>query len=355
MKLKVIWNKLSDHFDMKELYPWQTNEWESLLGLRTRLPNALLIKGAAGIGKLDMAMRFAQLLLCKTPTNAGSPCHQCDSCHWFEQGTHPDFRCIQPDALTSNDEGNDKESGKKPSREISVDQIRALSGFANLSAHQGGYRVVLLHPAESMNLNSANAVLKTLEEPTDKLLFILVTHKPQQLLPTILSRCFCLSVNTPSRESGIEWLKKQGIASPEKALAQSGFAPLQALHWAEEGGSWSEEFGILFTAIQRPTQFDALAIAEKLQRSAPVHLIHCLQQWCYDLTSVKLTGNVRYFPEQVAMLKKLSADVSAMRLLRYQKELQTARREAFHPLNSKLQFESILLSYRQLFSSSGGA
>lgn len=334
---------------MQEAYPWNRESWCSLIELRSRLPNALLLKGAAGIGKMDMALNFAQSLLCDTPDEEGLPCCQCDSCHWFEQGTHPDFRLIQPDALSEAEESSEKEGGKKPSREISVDQIRALASFTNLTAHRGGYRVVLIHPAESMNNNSANAVLKTLEEPTEKLLFILVTHKPQQLLPTILSRCLSLTVNTPSVESGTEWLKQQGVVNPAHALAQSGFAPLQALHIAEEGEG-TEERNILLSAIQRPAQMDALLLAEKLQRSAPVQVIHCLQQWCYDLACAKLTGQVRYFPAELEVLKKLSAGISSMRLLGYQNELQTAKREAFHPLNQKLQFESILLSYRQIFS-----
>lgn len=337
---------------MKELYPWQQEAWQNLQGLRTRLPNALLIKGAQGIGKLEMALGFAQSLLCETPSVSGLPCCQCDSCRWFGQGTHPDYRLIQPDALSNTEDGNEKEGGKKPSREISVDQIRALASFANLSAHRGGYRIVLVHPAESMNINSANALLKTLEEPTGKLLFILVTHKPQQLLPTILSRCLSLLVSTPSREVGTAWLKQQGVENSENALAQSGFAPLLALHWAEAGAG-TEEINILLSAMQRPAQMDALMLADKLQRYAPVQVVHCLQQWCYDLASAKLTGQVRYFPEQTEILKKLSVNVPAMRLLRYQKELQTAKREAFHPLNPKLQFESILLSYRQVFASSG--
>jgi DNA polymerase-3 subunit delta' len=337
---------------MKNLYPWQQESWQSLNGLRTRLPNALLIKGAKGIGKQEMAVNFAQSLLCDAPLASGLPCCECDSCHWFEQGSHPDFRLVQPDALNDTEESGEKESGKKPSREISVDQIRALANFANMSAHQGGYRIVLIHPAESMNINSANAVLKTLEEPTEKLLFILVTHKPQQLLPTILSRCLSLIVNTPSREVGAAWLKQRGVENPESALAQSGFAPLLALHWAEEGEG-TEELSVLLSSIRHPSQMDALALADKLQRSAPALVVHCLQQWCYDLASVKITGQVRYFPEHMDVLKKLSANISAMTLLRYQKELQIAKREAFHPLNQKLQFESILLSYRLIFSSSG--
>jgi DNA polymerase-3 subunit delta' len=334
---------------MKPLYPWQNKSWLALQGLRARLPHALLLKGAQGIGKLDLALNFAQSLLCEMPNADGTACRECSSCHWFEQDSHPDFRLIQPDALTAAEDGEDKPGGKKPSREISVDQIRDLSSFANLSAHCGGYRVVLINPAEAMNNNAANSLLKTLEEPTDKLLFLLVTHKPQQLLPTILSRCLSFTVHTPTRETGAAWLAQQGVKNPEHALAQTGFAPLQALDWAESGEG-AEERGILLAAIRQPAKLDALALADSLQRSPPVHVIHCLQQWCHDLASAKLAGAVRYFPEQTAEILKLANGVSSVALMRFQKELLEARRAAFHPLNPKLLLESLLLSYRQLFA-----
>ncbi len=334
---------------MNKLYPWQTESWLALQGLRTRLPHALLLKGAQGIGKFDLALSFAQSLLCERPLGDGMACQQCGSCHWFEQESHPDFRLIQPDALTSAEDGEEKPGGKKPSREISVEQIRNLSSFTNLSAHCGGYRVVIIYPAEAMNHNAANSLLKTLEEPTDKLLFLLVTHKPQQLLPTILSRCLSFTVHTPTREAGAAWLAQNGVKNPGHALAQAGFAPLQALDWAESGEG-AKERSILLAAIRQPARLDALALADSLQRSAPVHVIHCLQQWCHDLASARLAGAVRYFPEQAETIIKLAGSVSPVALMRFQKELQEARRVAFHPLNPKLFLESLLLSYRQLFA-----
>jgi DNA polymerase-3 subunit delta' len=339
---------LQHQFDMKQLYPWQSIPWQALQGLRTRLPHAILLKGTQGIGKLDLALNFAHSLLCAHPLSDGMPCQKCDSCHWLAQDSHPDFRFIQPDALTSQEDGEEKSGGKKPSREISVEQIRGLASFANLSAHCGGYRVVLINPAETMNHNAANSLLKTLEEPTENLLFLLVTHKPQQLLPTILSRCLGFDVPTPTREQGVNWLKLQGVSNPEQALAQTGLAPLQALIWAESGEG-ADERNMLLAAIRQPTKLDALALAESLQRSSPIHVIHCLQQWCHDLASVQLADSVRYFPDQTDTLIKLSKGVSTFSLMQFQKELQEARRAAFHPLNFKLVLESLLMSYRQLF------
>jgi len=332
---------------MKELYPWQHEIWQRLQGLRDRLPHGLLLKGAEGIGKLDLAMDYAQSILCATPLPTGFACQTCPSCHWFLQETNPDFRLIQPDALAAMDESPEKEGGKKASREISVDQIRALSTFVNLSAHSGGYRVVLIHPAEAMNNNSANALLKTLEEPTDKLLFILVTHKPQQLLPTILSRSLSFAVPMPSTDISSTWLKQQGVDDPALLLAQSGFAPLLALQWAGEGAA-IQEHKLVLEAVKQTTRFDAIALAEQLQRAAPVNVIHFLQQWCYDLASYKLAGVIRYYPQQADLIKNISKNISLQALLRYVKELQTAKGVAFHPLNPKLLFESILLAYQQL-------
>lgn len=333
---------------MKQLYPWQTESWQALQTLRGRLPHALLLMGAQGIGKLDLALTLARSLLCEKPQSDGTACRECHSCRWFGQDSHPDFRFIQPDALSIR-EGEEKSGSKKPSREISVDQIRDLAGFANLSAHCGGYRIVLIHPAEAMNSNAANGLLKTLEEPTANLLFLLVTHKPQQLLPTILSRCLSFSIPTPTRETGTAWLVQQGVKNPEHALAQSGFAPLQALEWAESGEG-AEERSTLLDAIRQPVKMDALALADNLHRSAPIHVIHCLQQWCHDLASAKLTGTLRYFHEYNHDVNKLTSDISTMALMRFQKDLLAARRAAFHPLNSRLFLESLFLSYRQLFA-----
>ncbi|MFA5371157.1 MAG: DNA polymerase III subunit delta' [Sideroxydans sp.] len=334
---------------MKTLYPWQLTSWQTLQGLRKRLPHALLLKGAQGIGKLDLALNFALSLLCEHPAGDGIACGKCNSCRWLEQDSHPDFRLIQPDVLNVEEEGVVKASGKKPSREISVDQIRDLTSFSNLSSHCGGYRIILIHPAEAMNSNAANSLLKTLEEPSANLLFLLVTHKPQQLLPTILSRCQSISLPTPTRDEGIAWLTEQAVPNPEQALAQTGFAPLQALSWAESGEG-AEERKIILDAIPKPSRLDPLSLVDSLQRSAPVHVIHCLQQWCHDLASAKLAGSVRYFPDRASMILKLADSISMPGLMRYQKELLVARRAANHPLNQRLLIESLLLSYCQLFA-----
>ncbi|MEJ1958359.1 MAG: DNA polymerase III subunit delta' [Nitrosomonadales bacterium] len=333
---------------MNKLYPWQEEPWQRWVGLRSRLPHAILLKGAQGIGKFDFAMNIAASLLCEEPLADGLACQVCPSCHWFQQDTHPDFRLLQPDVLAETESSEEREAGKKkPSRQISVDQIRALTDFTNLSAHRGGHRVVLIHPAEAMNSNAANALLKTLEEPPANMLIILVSHKPQQLLPTILSRCMALTMPMPTHEASTVWLKQQGINNPLAVLTQAGFAPLQAVRLTEEAAS-TDEYNRFLQEIKQPSEFDVFALAEQLQKTEPVKVIHWLQQWCYDLCSAKLTGKIRYNLELTDYINILSVKVSLLQLQRYQKELVVARREALHPLNPKLQFEAILLSYRQM-------
>lgn len=329
---------------MKDIYPWQKNDWARLQELRKRPAHGLLFKGTKGIGKLDLAINFAQSLLCQHPDGSDFACGKCPSCHWFEQGSHPDFRLLQPETLSL--EGEETESGKKPSKQISVDQIRGLADFIGMSAHQGGRRVVVIHPAEAMNTNAANALLKNLEEPPQGVLFILVSHKPQQLLPTILSRCLSFALPAPDAASATRWLTEQGVKNPAEALAASGFSPLQAVQLDEQLGS--EERDKLLRAVRQPAALDVFALAEALQKTEQVLVVQWLQQWCYDLNSMKLAGKLRYHPGEEAAIKKLVEPIAPLNLARLQKHLQTAKREAQHTLNPKLFFESLLFAYRQL-------
>ncbi|MEO8332755.1 MAG: DNA polymerase III subunit delta' [Gallionella sp.] len=329
---------------MKQIYPWQKNDFARLRELRKRPLHGILFKGAKGIGKFDLAMNFAQSLLCQHPNEADLACGKCPSCHWFEQESHPDFRLLQPEVLSLD--GEETESGKKPSKQISVDQVRGLADFVGMSAHQGGWRVVVIHPAEAMNPNAANALLKSLEEPPQGMLFILVSHKPQQLLPTILSRCLSFALPAPDAASAAHWLKEQGVSNPTEALAASGFAPLQAVQQDQQLGS--EERDKLLRAVRQPAGFDVFALAEALQKTEQVLVVQWLQQWSYDLNAMKLAGKLRYHPGEEAAIKKLVEPVAPLNLARLQRHLQTAKRESQHTLNPKLFFESLLFAYRQL-------
>ena len=323
---------------MNELYPWQKDDWARLQSLRSRATQGLLFQGQRGIGKLELAISHAQALLCEHPAENGHACGKCPSCHWFGQGSHPDFRMLQPESETE-----ETEAGKKASRQISVGQIRALSDFMGMSAHQGGRRVVIIHPAEAMNTNAANALLKSLEEPPPGLLFILVTHKSQGLLPTIVSRCLSFVLATPDVKIAASFLAKQGVKNPLDALASSGFSPLMALQNSE--GSEAREK--LLRAL-RQRQMDVFALAEALQKTEQVQVVQWLQQWCHDLISQKLAGRLRYHPGSEKPISELAASLDALDLARLQGVLKTAKKEAQHTLNPRLFLESLLFTYCQL-------
>ncbi len=323
---------------MSGLYPWQKEDWKRLQALRTRSTQGLLFQGQRGIGKFELAVNFAQALLCEHPLEDGAACGKCPACHWFSQGSHPDYRLVQPES-----ENEEAEAGKKPSHQIAVDQIRSLSDFLGMSAHQGGRRVVIIHPAEAMNTNAANALLKSLEEPPSGMLFILVTHKPQSLLPTIVSRCLSFALATPDAATAADFLSAQGVKHPADALASSGFSPLQALQNA--GGIEAREK--LLRALHQK-KMDVFALAEALQKTEQVQVVQWLQQWCYDLISQKLAGKLRYHPGSETLMRELVAPLDALDLARLQAVLQTAKREAQHTLNAKLFLESLLFTYCQL-------
>jgi DNA polymerase-3 subunit delta' len=326
---------------MSELYPWQKDDWTRLQALRARASQGLLFQGQKGVGKLGLALNFARALLCRNPLDSGFACGTCPSCHWYEQGTHPDFRFLQPESETE-----EVEAGKKPSRQISIDQIRSLADFLGMSAHQGGRRVVVIHPAEAMNANAANALLKSLEEPPAGLLFILVTHKPQQLLPTLLSRCLIFGLAAPDAPTAVRWLTGQGVKDATEALAVAGFSPLQALLGAEQGGI--EARNKLLRGVKQPATLDVFALTDALQKTEQVQIVQWMQQWSHDLTSMKLAGRLRYHPSDEALIRKLVAPLDALNLVRLQKYLQTAKRESQHTLNPKLFIESLLFTYCQL-------
>ena len=205
-------------------YPWQEDDWRRIVREFDSLPNAWLLTGPEGIGKVDFAYSLARALLCDTPLEDGRGCGQCESCRWLASGTHPDFRHLCPEAA---DEG--KEEGGKSARKLSqikIEAVREIIEFSQLTAHRHGRRVVLVEPAEKLNLAAANAILKVLEEPPDNTVFLLVADRPQRLLPTIRSRCRKFSLSRPPHEVALAWLKTQGVAHAEAELAWHGGAPV---------------------------------------------------------------------------------------------------------------------------------
>lgn len=321
------------------VYPWQGELWQRLTAERERLPHALLLHGSAGIGKRALAMELARWLLCQAPKTDGG-CGECPSCQWFAQGGHPDFRLIEPAA-----EAEGAEEGKKGGKRISVDQVREVVEFLTLSAHQGGWRAVVLQPAEALGVAAANALLKTLEEPPPRTVFLLVSHQPRRLLPTILSRCRKLPVASPEPAVALAWLRGQAVAEPEVLLAEAGGAPLLAMDYAEPERLARRQRFIEGLLDAEREDLSALA-GEYQQRVAEAW--GWLARWLCDLSLCQATGQVRFFADHAEALRKLAQRVDAGRLWAVYRQVIDDGRWLQHPLNGQLLLESWLIRYAEL-------
>ena len=185
---------------MAEAYPWQDSLWQQMAG-RAQHAHAYLLHGPAGIGKRALAERLMASLLCKQPVGLEA-CGSCKSCSLLAAGSHPDNYILEPE---------------EADKAIKVDQVRELVNFVVQTAQLGGRKVVLVEPVESMNVNAANALLKSLEEPSGNTILLLVSHQSSRLLPTIRSRCVQQACPLPSEALSLEWLAK---ALPECSDAQ---------------------------------------------------------------------------------------------------------------------------------------
>lgn len=344
---------------MRELYPWQQVFWRQLLHSRRFWGHALLFKGKKGTGKYDFARQLAKSLLCSAPAAGQQACGQCASCGWFEQESHPNFYQVVPEAFAAANESAEKEESdeksgttakKSASQQIGIEQIRKLNDFVYLTGHQSGFKIVLIYPAEAMNTAAANALLKKLEEPPPALLFILVTHQPQHLLPTIRSRCQQLAMPQPDVAASAAWLRQQGINDPEECLAAAGYAPLSALQLAKGGDAQSLEQFI--RQVADPKRLDPLQLAEALQQSSLPVVVNWLQKWCYDLISYRTTGKVRYFLKQLPVIQALSNQLDPLVCGAFARELNNKQKLAHHPLNPRLFLEDLFIAYAAMMQQS---
>lgn len=207
---------------MAEAYPWQDALWQQLAG-RAQHAHAYLLHGPAGIGKRALAERLMASLLCQHP-EASQACGECKSCLLLKAGSHPDNYVLEPE---------------EADKAIKVDQVRDLVSFVVQTAQLGGRKVVLIEPVESMNINAANALLKSLEEPSGDTVLLLVSHQPSRLLPTIKSRCVQQACPLPSEAMSMQWLAQALPESTEdervELLTLAAGSPLAAVSLQAQG------------------------------------------------------------------------------------------------------------------------
>jgi DNA polymerase III subunit delta' len=226
------------------LLPWQHAQFKRLQTLvsNARLPHGWLLAGVAGVGKLAFIRHFARYLFCLQPS-ADGPCGRCQDCHLFQQGTHPDWLFLQPEL-----------------KQLKIEQVREAIGFAQNTAQRNGAKVIVIQPAEAMNHNAANALLKMLEEPPPATYFFLLSEQPGLLLATLRSRCQLLEFPVPSAVDALQWLQTLKVNGAEATLylelAQG--APLHAYALAQQGAA--EGFKLLLQQVQSLLQGQATAV-----------------------------------------------------------------------------------------------
>ena len=238
---------------------------------------------------------------------------------------------------------------------VTVDRIRDLIAFAQLTAHRQGPKVALICPAEAMNAQATNALLKTLEEPPAKMYLMLVSHQPARLPATIVSRCRRLSAPESDPATATAWLAEHGSEQPERLLAQAGGAPLLALALADPVVQRERE--VLLAELARPERFSPLALGARPEAAARDErktrlgeALYWLLTWTADLAAVASGGAPRFNPERRDALSRLSARVARVPLFRYYQALLRQRALLNHPLQPRLVAEALLFEYRALFA-----
>ncbi len=349
------------------IYPWQQDIWSKLVPWRLDAPHAILLAGPAGIGKLDFARELARFWLCEAPLPEAA-CGVCPSCIFVALGHHPDLQAIRPEAVAlaegaeaddgdgNGDESADgspggaqgdseKRSSRAPSREIRIGQIQQLIESLAIGTHRRGRRIALVYPAESMNLFTANALLKILEEPPPDNHVLLISDAPERLLPTILSRCQQVLLPAPARGAAGQWLAAQEVNDAESWLAEAGGAPLAALRAASAEPALLEARQTLLEGLARGARCNAQTLAERLAKAERPVVVAWLQRWVWDCLAYRLGARIRYYPKHQVAIAALARQLDPVELARFARELSATRRAAEHPLNARLFFEDLLLRY----------
>ena len=338
------------------LAPWLQRQ---LTGLLTQRGHALLLAGPSGLGQYDLALALARAWLCEQPTPQGA-CGECGSCHAIDVRTHADLCALMPEVLSLElgwplDESAQKEiddKKRKPSKLIRVEAARDAVAFTQTTRSRGNTKVILVYPAERMNMESANTLLKTLEEPVGAVRFILASESAHQLLPTIRSRCQTHAMVWPAAEESLAWLihevsaaqpgGKSATPAPTQTeaavwLQAAGGRPDDALSWAASGLTAQAWSGLPKALAQG--DWSVLSAWPAGQQLA------VLQKLCHDLMAHACGAPTRFFPTA-----ELPTAPRWTALATWSRELMQAARSVEHPYNPGLMQEAWAARTRQVLA-----
>lgn len=324
---------------MAEVYPWQATLWQQLAG-RKQHAHAYLLHGPAGIGKRALAERLRALLLCQQPVGLAA-CGQCKGCYLLAAGSHPDNFVLEPE---------------EADKAIRVDQVRELVSFVVQTAQLGGRKVVLVEPAEAMNLNAANALLKSLEEPAGNTVLLLVSHQPSRLLPTVRSRCVQQACPLPSAADAVLWLQtalpESGAEQLQELLVLAGGSPLEALRLHGQGVQALRELVVEGVKKLLKQQIGASQLAESWNAVPLILLFDWFCDWAQLLLRYQLTQDDSGLglADMRKVLPYLAGKAAQSKVLALQDWLLAQRQKVLGKanLNRVLLLEALLVQWASL-------
>ena len=327
--------------------PWIARQAKELLAQRG---HAWLLQGPSGLGQYELALALASAWLCEKPTLQGA-CGDCPSCHAIAVRTHADLAVLMPETvmlalgwpLSEKAQDEIDKKTRKPSKEIRVDAMRDAVEFSQRTDARGRGKAVLVFPAERMNTITANALLKTLEEPPGDVRFVLATEASHMLLPTIRSRCLSHTMQWPGTDEALTWLSGQGVSAPvaQSLLRSAGGRPNDVLRLGEAGLS-PEWWAALPQAMRHG---DARHLADL----SPAQAVDALQKLCHDLVLHQSGASPRFF--ETAQLPASHAPLAV--LTDWFKRLMQSARTAEHPFNAGLMLEALTADAQQTLMSKG--
>ncbi len=310
--------------------------------------HAYLLAGPEGVGKELLARTFAQAANCEIEDASARPCGRCESCRGIERGNFPDVSALMPQAeMIARGTISRSDLEGAPSKEIRVDDIRALARRLSFAALRGRRKIAIVTPADAMNERAQNTLLKTLEEPPPGTTFLLVSANPDALLPTIRSRCARVQLGPVPEEALVSRLRRDGVGEEEAreraARAQGSFA--RAL---QPQGEWRELLQGVEEALAAADERNALDLAEAYgERDAALEVAEAVQAWTRDVL-VAQGGGAPDLRELAGAALQLAERIPPRALLG-QAELCAEVIEALRQNgNGRLQLERLLLSAREL-------
>lgn len=322
---------------VNRLLPWHRSAWETTRRLQQadRLPHALLLCGIAGMGKEHFARLLAHALLCESPAPEGFPCGGCRGCLLALAGNHPDLYFCAPE--------EDKTS-------INVDQIRGIGQFLELKSHYGGRKIVIITPADQMNLNAANSLLKMLEEPPSGVHLLLVSSRPAAMPATVRSRCQRLFFALEDQADALAWLATQpgtGTEDPATLLALTQGAPLAAAALGSEGhlGRRQDMLKELLAIVRQ--EADPLQVAENWLKFDAKASLYWLYGWLLDMIRFQASDQppVISNPDSRDALSELSSRLQTLWLFERLDQIAQSVHLLDGALNAQLVLEDILLPW----------